>query len=91
VTNAEVIAAFGERIWGAGWVAGLSHFADINPRTLRRIHAAAACGEDYPAARGVIGALDEALAAAAADLQPWVRRADAGDGGGVADRPPIGR
>jgi hypothetical protein len=82
MTNAEVVAEFGQRLWGGGWVAGMAHFAKINPRTLLRIRVAAALGEDYPAARGVIAALRDALGAAQADLAPWARRADDDGGGG---------
>lgn len=76
MTNAEIVAQFGQRVWGHRWTAGMSEFAQVNPRTLARIYAAARCGEEYPAARGVIGALSRALGAVQADLEPWARRAD---------------
>jgi hypothetical protein len=81
MTNAEVVVALGERVWGQNWVAGMSQFAEINPRTLTRIFAAARDGQDYPAARGVIAALRERLTAVLADLEPWARRADEPTGG----------
>jgi hypothetical protein len=76
MTNAETVAEFGQRLWGANWAYGMSQFADVNLRTLTRIHAAAREGEDYPAARGVIAALHERLVATLHDLEPARRRAD---------------
>ena len=71
MTNAEIVNDIGERIWGDHWADGISQFADINPRTLKRIHAAARDGEDYLAARGVLIALHMQLAAVLEDLAPW--------------------
>jgi hypothetical protein len=76
MTHAEVVAQFGERLWGPGWVGGMSQFAKVNPRTLARIQRAVREGQDYPAARGVIAALRERLTAVQDDLEPWARRAD---------------
>jgi hypothetical protein len=76
VTNAEIVVTFGQRVWGHSWTAGMSVFAEVNPRTLARIYAASRRGEEYPAARGVIGALARALEAVQADLAPWAERAD---------------
>jgi hypothetical protein len=78
MTNAEVVAQFGQRLWGSHWVGAMGEFLDVNPRTLTRIYTAARAGEEYPAARGVIRALDEALGALHGDLAPWVRQADEG-------------
>jgi hypothetical protein len=76
LTNAEAVADVGQRLWGVNWAYGMSQFADINPRTLTRIQAAALVGQDYPAARGVIAALHERLVATLHDLEPARRRAD---------------
>ena len=68
-TDAQVVATFGERVWGPGWPKGMAEFTGINIRTLTRIKAASREGEDYAAARGVIGALREQLTAVLADLR----------------------
>lgn len=75
-TNAKVVALFGERLWGPHWPNAMSDFTGINPRTLTRIRVAARDGQEYAAARGVIGALREQLTAVLADLEPWAKRAD---------------
>jgi hypothetical protein len=71
LTSAEVVVDLGHRLWGANWPTRMSQFADINLRTLTRILTAAEDGQDYPAARGVIAALKERLAAVLADLEPY--------------------
>jgi hypothetical protein len=100
MTNAEIVAELGRRIWGDPWARPMSEFVGINPRTLRRIQAAAERGEDYPPARAVIGALGEALQALAADPKPrpmarfiarLERRGAGGAGGGGAGRNTRGR
>jgi len=75
MTSAEVVVDLGHRLWGANWPVRMSQFADINLRTLTRILTAAEGGEDYPAARGVLAALHDQLAALAHDLEPWARHA----------------
>jgi hypothetical protein len=79
VTNAEIVVQFGERIWGVGsWAGRMSDLTGVNVRTLTRIYAAVREGQEYPAARGVIGALRDGLSEMLADLEPWARRADEG-------------
>lgn len=78
MTNAEVVAQFGRRLWGRNWTDGMAQFAEVNERTLRRIWAAALHRDEYPAARGVIEALAAALDAVRDDLEPWAKRADQG-------------
>jgi hypothetical protein len=51
----------------------LSALARINPRTARRLLAAAKLGDDMPAARGVAAALYDQLSAALVYLQPFKR------------------
>jgi hypothetical protein len=74
-TNAEVVNDFSYRLWG-GNLAAMAACLDVNLRTLARIRAAANEGQDFPAARGVIGAMRGQLASALADLTPWADRAD---------------
>lgn len=76
MTNAEIVAQVGQRVWGHSWTAGMGHFTGINPRTLARIYAAARHGQEYPAARGVIEALHRCLGAVQADLGPLLHQAD---------------
>ena len=78
MTNAEIVAGIGQRVWGHSWTSGMGHLTGVNPRTLARIYAAARHREEYPAARGVIEALHRALGSVQADLAPWVERADQG-------------
>jgi hypothetical protein len=61
MTNAEVVAAVGRRVWGTDWPPMMAACCDVNLRTLQRIRAAAEAGSDYGAAPGVIAALREAL------------------------------
>ena len=51
----------------------LSAMARINPRTARRLLAAAKGGDDIPAARGVAAALHDRLCAALLYLEPFKR------------------
>jgi hypothetical protein len=76
MTNAQIVALLGERLWGPRWVIGMGEFTGINRRTLERILSAARAGQEYAAARGVIAALHERLTAVVTDLTPWAQRAD---------------
>jgi hypothetical protein len=72
-TNAERVVQIGERVWGANWASGMGDLTKVNHRTLTRIYAAAQAGEEYPAARGVLAALYDCLAAVVDDLEPFSR------------------
>lgn len=72
--SAELVAAFGRRVFGNSWGAGIARLAKVNERTVQRIATAAREGRDYPAARGVLAALHEALAPIVAELEPHARR-----------------
>ena len=74
--HAQLVAAFGRRIFGDAWGAGLARLAGVNPRTMTRIAAAARDGRDYPAARGVLAALHQALAPIVAELADHAREGD---------------
>lgn len=69
----EILARFGVEIFGAEWAAPLARLTGANERTVRRIRAAAADGQEYPAARGLLAALHEALGKILADLAPFAR------------------
>jgi hypothetical protein len=51
----------------------LSALANVNPRTARRLLAAAKGGDDIPAARGVAAALHDRLTVALGFLEPFKR------------------
>lgn len=51
----------------------LAALANVNPRTARRLLAAAKGGDDIPAARGVAAALHDRLTAALLYLEPFKR------------------
>lgn len=70
----EILARFGLMLFGPEWAAPMARLTHTSERTLRRVRAAAAEGRDYPAARGVLAALYEALDAIRAQLQPFSRR-----------------
>lgn len=70
---AELVAAFGRRIFGDSWAAPLARLANVNDRTVQRIASAAREGRDYRAARGVLGALAETLAPIALELEAFGR------------------
>lgn len=67
------LATIGRALFGEDWAGPLAGLANVNARTLSRIKAAAAAGEEYPAARGVLAALYEALEALLATLEPYRR------------------
>lgn len=64
----QILASFGERLFGPEWAAPLARLTKTSERTVRRVRAAANEGRDYPAARGILAALHEALTAVASDL-----------------------
>lgn len=70
---AQLVAQFGARLFGPEWGADLARLTGVNVRTIQRIKTAAAAGRDYPAAGGILEALDAQLAAVRADLKPYVR------------------
>lgn len=75
VNYAQIVALFGEALWGSKWARDVGRVAKVNPRTVSRIYTAAKEGRDYPAARGVIQALYRELAPIIADLKPWAAHA----------------
>lgn len=70
----EQLESFGRRLFGEEWGAAMARLTNTNPRTITRIRTAAREGRDYPAARGVLAALYEALQVILADLKPHGRR-----------------
>ncbi|HEV2530935.1 hypothetical protein [Phenylobacterium sp.] len=70
----EIVAEAGEELFGSEWAAPMARLTDTNERTVRRVRQAAREGRDYPAARGLLAALSERLAALARDLGPFRRR-----------------
>ena len=70
---ARLLDTFGVRLFGAEWAAPMARLTGLNERTLRRVRAAAQAGADYPAARGALAALHEALGPILADLEPYAR------------------
>jgi hypothetical protein len=72
-THAQTLATFGERLFGEEWAAPLARLTDTNERTVRRVRQAAREGREYPAARGLLAALGDRLAALQHDLEPFAR------------------
>lgn len=60
-------------LFGEEYAAALARLTDTNERTVRRIRAAAREGREYPAARGVLAALHEALQRFVRDLASFAR------------------
>lgn len=69
----ELVERFGLALFGAEWAAAMARLTGTNERTVRRIRAAAGEGREYPAARGVLAALHEALKRLAAQVEPFAR------------------
>ncbi|WP_426050361.1 hypothetical protein [Brevundimonas sp. SL161] len=57
----ETLAELGVQIFGPDWAASMGRLTGINARTLLRVKASAAAGEEYPAARGALAELVTAL------------------------------
>ncbi|HEY5409918.1 MAG TPA: hypothetical protein VIJ94_04240 [Caulobacteraceae bacterium] len=72
-TTAERLSAVGLELFGEEWAAPLARLTGTNERTVRRVRAAAREGKDYPAAAGLLAALQERLAAICEALRPFAR------------------
>lgn len=70
----ELVAEYGERLFGNEWAAALGRLTGVNDRTIRYIRAAALEGREYQSARGVLAALEEKLNEIAWDLKPHADR-----------------
>jgi hypothetical protein len=70
--SARLLSDHARRIWGDDWAPPLARYAGVNSRTAERIKEAVARGDPYPASRGVLCALSEALAASLAALDAGV-------------------
>jgi hypothetical protein len=70
----EVLDEIARAIFGEEYASALARVTDTNERTIRRIRAAAREGREYPAARGVLAALAEAVEGFAAELAPYRRQ-----------------
>ena len=73
-TYSSILAAYGERLFGGEWAAGVARLARVNERQVQRIRVAAREGREYPAARGVLAALGDALAPLARELDAYRRQ-----------------
>jgi hypothetical protein len=74
-----LVARAGQKLYGEEWASPLARDLNLNERTMRRIKAAAAGGDPYPVASGVIVDLglladrrSRELADLAAEAQRWV-------------------
>ena len=72
-TDAQRLARIGAALFGAVWKARLADLTGVNEKTISRIGAAATAGQEYPAARGVLGALADALEPIAAEVRRYKR------------------
>ena len=68
-TYASRVARHGQEIWGEHWLGPMADLTGIAHRTCKRIRRAAEAGEDFPAARGVLAALEEALEARLVEIR----------------------
>ena len=68
-TYASRVARHGREIWGKHWLGPMAHVTGVALRTCKRIRRAAEVGEEFPAARGVLAALAEALSARLVEIQ----------------------
>lgn len=59
---AAIVAAIGEALYGTTWVEHLSRNLGVAKRSVERVKAAAAAGEDYPAAKGYLDGLNRLIA-----------------------------
>jgi hypothetical protein len=75
-TFAELVASFGERLFGAEWASPMARLTGTNERTVRRVRQAAREGRDYPAARGILAAMLEHLSPIVAELARHAESAD---------------
>jgi hypothetical protein len=71
--HSVILNDLGLALFGPEWAAPMARLTATHERTIRRIRAAAAEGREYPAARGVLAALHEALVALEATLRPYGR------------------
>lgn len=69
----ELVARYGQMIAGPEWGGTMARLTGVHQRTLSRIKAAAAEGREYPAARGVLAALYDAVHTLHAELQRYSR------------------
>lgn len=60
-TKAELVAWFGHELFGVEWGSDMARLTDTSQRTVARIKAAAHQHQEYPAARGVLSGLRDAL------------------------------
>lgn len=59
---AVLVASIGEALYGTTWVEHLSRNLGVAKRGVERVKAAAAVGEDYPAAKGYLDGLSQLVA-----------------------------
>lgn len=67
------LANLGRELFGDDWVGPIARLAGVNARNVERCKQAAREGVEYPAARGVLAALQEAATALARSLLPYKR------------------
>jgi hypothetical protein len=72
-TFAQILARYGEQLFGEEWAAPLARLTGANERTVRRVRQAAREGLEYPAARGLLAALGEAVRPIASELERYLR------------------
>jgi hypothetical protein len=59
---AVIVAAIGEALYGTTWAEHLARNLGVAKRGVERVKAAAAVGEDYPAAKGYLDKLPPLIA-----------------------------
>jgi hypothetical protein len=71
VYYAAIVAAVGERVWGASWPSGIAHLIGESPRTMQRLATAAREGRDYRGADRILAQVHTLLGDVTLALKPW--------------------
>lgn len=66
--STRLLVQYGERLFGDQWGAPMARLTGVNLRTIDRIKAAHARGDEYPSAGGVLVALKERVGELAREL-----------------------
>lgn len=72
-SSAERLTAIAAELFGPEWAAPLARLTGTNERTSQRVRQAAREGREYPAAAGLLAALQERLSQILEALEPYGR------------------
>lgn len=71
MTPTAILSAAAQMLWGERWPIPAAKALEINPRTMQRIRAADAAGEEHLSAEPVLEALESLLERADDVLSKW--------------------